>query len=881
MASDVLAVWTALLVFSLHFFSGSSQISRTFMKEDELFALQNIWSAWKEGTPNLESNLAGWYTFNASEMASGGSLDGDPCLEHSWAGISCYNAQGVVSINGVNTFANGSNTFANGTQGSDPAEIWFTASVVSLTLLDSSIVGNFPVDAIGNLSSLSSLIIANNPNLTGPLVVPQGSLVYLKVVDLHGNAFTGYNAFSQFYPKGYIEYLDLSDNKLSGELLYVWFPKLRTMKLARNNFSGTVPLDYFGSGSGYDPLVTMDLSGNNFVGPLANLSYPSLYTLNLSSNAFNGTIDPVSVFNGSINLTVLDLSHNSFTGHMPNLGLLSALQTLDLSYNDFYPGQFPDWLLLLKGVLQILNLSGTNLIGELLLSSLNNFPKLTILKLDNNAINGTLDIDKISKELGAQNLQAISLQNNSITDVTYKSSTIQSLGNWLTINLKGNPYCNTYTLASDLQRCVCEQFCFDSNQVSSKSTKKAIVVATSTSSTIIAIIILISTLLFWKNKQEKQKLILALHQRFAEYEMKPTLYAYNELQKATKNFSADTKLGEGGYGAVYKGILFDGSTVAVKQLLNLAKQNMDDFLNEVVLLTGVKHRNLVKLKGCCLRETQRLLVYEYVENYDLSAVLFESMGNIILDWPTRLNICLGVAQGLHYLHALVEPRMIHRDIKASNILLDKDLQPKIADFGLALLFPDDQTHIITVHVAGTKGYLAPEYATYGQLSEKVDVFSFGVLVLEVLSGRRNIELNFPQNKAYLVVWAQQLFKENKLLDLVDPILKPLMDEDFVKVQQVINVALLCVQMEAEHRPSMAHVVAMLRGDMEIKMLENMQYSLRFDSTFAASTSMELGSSNLDLTQTNKMMLLANPSNSSNFSSDMEYLKLSTIKDGRN
>ncbi|KAH9541922.1 hypothetical protein CY35_14G089700 [Sphagnum magellanicum] len=201
-----------------------------------------------------------------------------------------------------------------------------------------------------------------------------------------------------------------------------------------------------------------------------------------------------------------------------------------------------------------------------------------------------------------------------------------------------------------------------------------------------------------------------------------------------------------------KGILLDGTKLAVKLMTTKSHQGIDDFLNEVVSITSVRHKNLVKLKGCCLHRTQRLLVYEYVENKNLAEALWGSNmeDNIFLDWPTRFHIFVGIARGLVYLHEDLQPCIIHRDIKASNILLDNNLNAKIVDFGLAQLFSDDQSQLFT-KVAGTIGYMSPEYATLGQLSTKVDVYSFGILLLEIISGRKVILQN-ATNNMYLVEW---------------------------------------------------------------------------------------------------------------------------------
>jgi serine/threonine protein kinase len=288
------------------------------------------------------------------------------------------------------------------------------------------------------------------------------------------------------------------------------------------------------------------------------------------------------------------------------------------------------------------------------------------------------------------------------------------------------------------------------------------------------------------------------------------------------------------YFLTLQGILQDGGEIAVKHLTTNSQQNIDEFLNEVVLITNMKHKNLVKLKGCCLMggggAKKRLLVYEFVDNNNLAETIFENKGGHNVDWLMRKNICLGVARGLTYLHEDAQPRIIHRDIKAPNILLDKHFNAKIADFGLARLFPDTSTHISTFHIAGTIGYVAPEYASRGQLSEKVDVFSFGVLVLEIVSGRKNIEPNLNEDQSYLLEWVWKLYEEAKLLEIVDPKLNTHNHEK--DIIHVINIGLSCVQSIASNRPSMARIVAMLQGDdMEIEVVikENPLRTIEYES----------------------------------------------------
>ncbi|KAM3369486.1 hypothetical protein ACQJBY_017408 [Aegilops geniculata] len=257
-----------------------------------------------------------------------------------------------------------------------------------------------------------------------------------------------------------------------------------------------------------------------------------------------------------------------------------------------------------------------------------------------------------------------------------------------------------------------------------------------------------------------------------------------------------------------QGKLTDGRFVAVKQLSEASHQGKKEFATEIETISRVQHRNLVKLYGCCLEGNKPLLVYECLENGSLDHALF-GKGKSSLDWPTRFEICLGVARGLSYLHEESSIRVVHRDIKASNILLDANLNPKISDFGLAKLYDDQKTHVST-KVAGTFGYLAPEYAMRGHMTEKIDVFAFGVVVLETLAGRPNYSTE-DENKVYIFEWVWELYENNHPLDMVDQRLEEFDSEEALRA---IKVALLCTQGSPHQRPSMSRVVAMLTGDVE-------------------------------------------------------------------
>nr|GEW02864.1 putative receptor-like protein kinase At4g00960 [Tanacetum cinerariifolium] len=255
------------------------------------------------------------------------------------------------------------------------------------------------------------------------------------------------------------------------------------------------------------------------------------------------------------------------------------------------------------------------------------------------------------------------------------------------------------------------------------------------------------------------------------------IFTFQALISATNNF--ENKLGQGGFGPVFKGKLYDGREIAVKKLSETSKQGKREFTNEAKLLACIQHRNVVSLLGFCAIP-EKLLVYEYVANESLDKLLFKSEKRHVLDWKRRYSIIVGVAQGLLYLHEDSHDRIIHRDIKASNILLDQKWRPKIADFGMARLYPEDKTHV-TTRVAGTNGYMAPEYAMHGNLSVKSDVYSYGVVVLELISGQKNSTFSLDPECQNLLDWAFKLYEKGKAVEIMDPTLATSADPDQVVV----------------------------------------------------------------------------------------------------
>ncbi|KAB2629390.1 receptor-like protein kinase [Pyrus ussuriensis x Pyrus communis] len=278
------------------------------------------------------------------------------------------------------------------------------------------------------------------------------------------------------------------------------------------------------------------------------------------------------------------------------------------------------------------------------------------------------------------------------------------------------------------------------------------------------------------------------------------------IRTATNNFSEANKLGRGGFGTVYRGRLLNQEDIAVKRLSRDSAQGDIEFKNEVTLVAKLQHRNLVRLLGFCLEGNERVLIYEFVPNASLDHFIFDPIKREHLDWDSRYKIILGIGRGLLYLHEDSRLRIIHRDMKASNILLDAEMQPKIADFGMARLFDLDQTQGDTSRIVGTYGYMAPEYVMRGHFSVKSDVYSFGVLVLEIITGQKNSSFRHGGNVEDLLSYAWKSWKEDTASNLIDPLLK---SGSKPEIMRCVHVGLLCVQQNIADRPTMAAVILML------------------------------------------------------------------------
>ncbi|CAI9292653.1 unnamed protein product [Lactuca saligna] len=293
-------------------------------------------------------------------------------------------------------------------------------------------------------------------------------------------------------------------------------------------------------------------------------------------------------------------------------------------------------------------------------------------------------------------------------------------------------------------------------------------------------------------------------------ELELPLFDFTTLSIATNNFSDTNKLGQGGFGCVYKGTLANGEVVAIKRLSRVCEQGIEELKNEVRLIAKLQHRNLVRVLGCCIEVEEKLLIYEFMENKSLDMFLFEKDKSLELNWKKRVDVIRGIARGLLYLHQDSRFTIVHRDMKASNVLLDKELTPKISDFGIARIFGNDQTEAATNIVVGTYGYMSPEYMMNGYFSTKSDVFSFGVLILEIVSGKRNRGSSNTASQLNLLEQAWKLWNEVNTLELLDKSIGSKFSEN--EVLRCIQIGLLCVEEQPEDRPNMSKVMLLLSSE---------------------------------------------------------------------
>ncbi|KAG2711917.1 hypothetical protein I3760_04G100100 [Carya illinoinensis] len=498
----------------------------------------------------------------------------------------------------------------------------------------------------------------------------------------------------------------------------------------------------------------------------------------LSSMGFTGTLSPNI---GTLkSLLTLALPGNGITGVIPKeLGNLASLGSLDLSNNNL-TGEIPSSLGNLK-MLQFLTLSQNNLTGTIP-DSLSSLQKLINLQLDSNDLSGQIPnrLFKVQK-----------------------------------YNFSGNRF-----------KCgICASESGDSG--GSQKLNIGIILGIVAGC---AVILLLGGFLFilYKSRHRgyKREVFVdvagEVDRRIAFGQLKR--FSWRELQLATESFSEKNVLGQGGFGKVYKGVLADNTKVAVKRLTDYESPGGDQaFQREVEMISVAVHRNLLRLIGFCTTTTERLLVYPYMQNLSVAYRLRDiKPGEPVLDWPTRNRVALGTARGLEYLHEHCNPKIIHRDVKAANVLLDEDFEAVVGDFGLAKLVDVRKTNV-TTQVRGTMGHIAPEYLSTGKSSERTDVFGYGIMLLELVTGQRAIDFSRleEEDDVLLLDHVKKLEREKRLDAIVDPNLSK--NYDIQEVEMMIQVALLCTQSSPEERPAMSEVVRMLEGEGLAERWEEWQH----------------------------------------------------------
>ncbi|BAB11660.1 receptor-like protein kinase [Arabidopsis thaliana] len=483
----------------------------------------------------------------------------------------------------------------------------------------------------------------------------------------------------------------------------------------------------------------------------------TLKTLTLKGNGIMGGI-PESIGNLS-SLTSLDLEDNHLTDRIPStLGNLKNLQFLTLSRNNLN-GSIPDSLTGLSKLINIL-LDSNNLSGEIP-QSLFKIPKYNFTA-NNLSCGGTFPQPCVTES------------SPSGDSSSRKTGIIAGVVSGIAVILLGFFF---FFFCKDKHKGYKRDVFVD---VAGTNFKKGLI-----------------------SGEVDRRIAFGQLRRFA----------WRELQLATDEFSEKNVLGQGGFGKVYKGLLSDGTKVAVKRLTDFERPGGDEaFQREVEMISVAVHRNLLRLIGFCTTQTERLLVYPFMQNLSVAYCLREiKPGDPVLDWFRRKQIALGAARGLEYLHEHCNPKIIHRDVKAANVLLDEDFEAVVGDFGLAKLVDVRRTNV-TTQVRGTMGHIAPECISTGKSSEKTDVFGYGIMLLELVTGQRAIDFSRleEEDDVLLLDHVKKLEREKRLEDIVDKKL----DEDYIKeeVEMMIQVALLCTQAAPEERPAMSEVVRMLEGE---------------------------------------------------------------------
>lgn len=669
----------------------------------------------------------------------------------------------------------------NNFTGEIPFNIGFL-QVATLSLQGNRLSGQIP-SVIGLMQALTVLDLSCNM-LSGTIPPILGNLTYNEKMYLHGNRLTG-SIPAELGNMSKLHYLELNNNLLTG-LIPPELGKLTDLfdlNVANNLLEGHIP-DSLGSCTN---LNSLNVHGNKLNGtiPRAFQKLESMTYLNLSSNHLNGSI-PVELSRIG-NLDTLDLSNNRISGDITaNLGDLEHLLKLNLSFNDL-TGSVPTEFGNLRSVMEI-DLSNNHLSGPIP-EELGQLQNIFLLKLESNNLSGGVT--------SLANCLSLSVLNVSYNNLAGYIPTGKNFSRFTRDSFLGNPALCGFWLGSS---------CNAPRPAVRVSLSKAAILGIALGA--LAILLLILVAACWP--QNPKPFLVGPFDKPVNYSspklvilhMNMALHVYEDILRVTENLSEKYVIGYGASSTVYKCVLKNCKPVAVKKLYSHYPHCRKEFETELETVGSIKHRNLVSLQGYSLSPTGNLLFYDYMENGSLWDLLHGATKKKRLDWERRLRVALGAAQGLAYLHHDCSPRIIHRDVKSSNILLDQDYEAHLTDFGIAKSLCASKTHTST-YLMGTIGYIDPEYARTSRLTEKSDVYSFGIVLLELLTGRKAVDSECNLHQLILTKAAN-----NAVMDTVDPDINETC-KDLGEVKKVFQLALLCTKGHPADRPTMHEVVRVL------------------------------------------------------------------------
>ncbi|GMH08815.1 hypothetical protein Nepgr_010655 [Nepenthes gracilis] len=668
----------------------------------------------------------------------------------------------------------------NQISGEIPYKIGFL-QVATLSLQGNRLTGKIP-EVIGLMQALAVLDLSEN-ELVGPIPPILGNLTYTGKLYLHGNKLTG-PIPPELGNMSKLSYLQLNDNQLSGTIPSELgkLEQLFELNLANNNLEGAIPKNI----SSCTALNHFNVHGNRLNGsvPSGLRNLESLTYLNLSSNNFRGKI-PVEL-GRIVNLDTLDLSSNDFSGQVPaSIGELEHLLTLNMSQNHL-TGPVPADFGNLRSV-QIIDLSFNELSGRIP-QELGQLQNILSLILNNNNLHGEIP-EQLTNCFSLINLN---VSHNNLSGIVPLS---KNLAHFPPDSFLGNPLLCGNWLGS-----ICGPHVPRTREFFSTAAIVSLTLG------VVALFLMVVVAMCKSNQADRimegsDKPFQGLP-KLVVLHMDMAIHTYEDIMRLTENFNEKYIIGYGATSTVYKCVMKNSRPIAIKRLCAQYQHNFREFETELATIGSIRHRNIVSLHGYSLSPHGNLLFYDFMENGSLYDLLHGPSKKVKLDWETRLKIAIGAAQGLAYLHHDCNPRIIHRDVKSSNILLDETFEAHLSDFGVAKCITSAKTHAST-YVLGTIGYIDPEYARTSRVTEKSDVYSFGIVLFELLTGKKAVD-----NDSNLHQLILSKTDDNTVMEVVDPEVS-VTCMNLSHVRKTFQLALLCTKRRPSERPTMQEVARVL------------------------------------------------------------------------